>query len=82
VRNVCHKSNSVKINRGNYQIPSTNNQIMIKASMIKIQIPSPHPLPIGGEGKGEGRFGHLKIGQLEFIWSLGFGYWNLIDYGM
>jgi hypothetical protein len=42
---------------------------MIKASMIKIQIPSPHPLPIGGEGKPACR-------------RQGFGYWNLIDYGM
>jgi hypothetical protein len=43
--------------------------------MIEIQIPSPHPHR--GEGKGEGRFGHLNIGKLEFVWNLGFGYWNL-----
>ena len=24
-------------------------------------------------------FGYLDIGELEFIWKLGFGYWNLID---
>jgi hypothetical protein len=24
------------------------------------------------------RFGRMKIGQLKFIWSLGFGYWNLV----
>jgi len=24
----------------------------------------------------------LKPGQLEFIWRLGFDYWNLIDYRM
>jgi len=30
-----------------------------------------------GEEKGEGRFGKLDIGKLEFIWSLGFGYWDL-----
>ncbi len=42
----------------NYQIPSTNNQIIINDQ-----------IPIAKY--------YLVIVKLEFIWNLGFGYWNL-----
>jgi len=50
----------------NNQIPSTNIQIITKISMTKIH-----------KRLAKISFGYLNLGKLEFVWNLGFGFWNL-----